>query len=105
VRTRVVAGVNAGVVLALGLAMLVPLTLSLLYRDGSWASFLIPAAVMIPLGAAGLWASRLRGGGYVLERDVFFAVTLAWVSRRRSAGSPTCWRNVRRAPWTRPSRG
>ena len=82
------AGANAGVVLALGLTMLVPLTLSLLYRDGSWASFLIPAAVMIPLGAVGLWASRLRGGGYVLERDVFFAVTLAWVLAALLGGVP-----------------
>jgi trk system potassium uptake protein TrkH len=79
VRSRVVIGVNAGVVLALGLALLVPLTLSLLYQDGSWESFLIPAAVMIPLGAVGLWVSRLRGVGYILDRDVFFSVTLAWV--------------------------
>jgi hypothetical protein len=34
--------------------LLVPLILSLLYRDGSWESFLIPAALMIPLGAVGL---------------------------------------------------
>ena len=33
------ARVVSGVVLALGLALLVPLALSLLYRDGSWASF------------------------------------------------------------------
>ena len=59
---RIVVGVNAGV--ALGLA------LSLLYRDGLWESFLIPAAVMIPLGAAGEWAILLRGLGYVLGRDV-----------------------------------
>jgi trk system potassium uptake protein TrkH len=78
-RSRVVIGINAGVVVALGLALLVPLALSLLYRDGSWESFLIPAAVMVPLGAVGLWASRLRGVRYVLERDVYFSVTLAWV--------------------------
>jgi trk system potassium uptake protein TrkH len=83
-----VIGVNAGVVLALGLALLVPLTLSLLYQDGSWESFLIPAAVMIPLGAAGLWASRLRGVGYVLERDVYFSVTLAWVLAAFLGGIP-----------------
>jgi trk system potassium uptake protein TrkH len=88
VRARVVVGVNAGVVLALGLALLVPLTLSLLYRDGSWESFLIPAALMIPLGAAGLWASRLRGVGYVLERDVYFSVTLAWVLAAFLGGLP-----------------
>src|SRR5215207_1700026 len=73
------ARVVSGVVLALGLALLVPLALSLLYRDGSWASFLIPAAAMIPLGAAGLWAARLGGAGYVLERDVSLSVTLDWV--------------------------
>ena len=81
-------GVNAGVVLALGLALLVPLTLSLLYQDGSWESFLIPAAVMIPLGAVGLWVSRLRGVGYILDRDVFFSVTLAWVLAAFLGGLP-----------------
>ena len=82
------AGVNAGVVLALGLALLVPLALSLLYRDGSWASFLVPAAVMIPLGAVGLQASWLRGVGFVLERDVYFAVTLSWVLAAVLGGVP-----------------
>ena len=98
-------GVNAGVVLALGLALLVPLALSLLYRDGSWASFLVPAALMIPLGAAGLRASRLRDVGFVLERDVFFAVTLAWTLAAVLGGAPTCWRARSPAPWTPPSRG
>jgi trk system potassium uptake protein TrkH len=88
VRSRAVVGVNAGVVLALGLALLVPLALSLLYRDGSWQSFLIPAALMIPLGAVGLWASRLGGGGYVLERDVYLSVTLAWVLAALLSGVP-----------------
>jgi trk system potassium uptake protein TrkH len=87
-RSRVVIGVNAGVVLALGLALLVPWALSLLYRDGSWESFLIPAAVMIPLGAGGLWVSRLRGVGYVLERDVYLTVTLAWVLAAFLGGIP-----------------
>jgi trk/ktr system potassium uptake protein len=87
-RSRVVIGVNAGVVLALGLALLVPLTLSLLYQDGSWESFLFPAAVMIPLGAAGLWVSRLRGVRYVQDRDVYLAVTLAWVLAALLGGIP-----------------
>jgi trk system potassium uptake protein TrkH len=83
-----VVGVNAGVMLALGLALLVPLALSLVYRDGSWESFLIPAAVMIPLGAVGLLASRLRGVDYVLERDVYLSVTLAWVLAAFLGGIP-----------------
>jgi trk system potassium uptake protein TrkH len=87
-RVRVVAGINAGVILALGLALLVPLILSLLYRDGSWKSFLIPAAVMIPLGAAGLWATQLRSVGHVLDRDVYLSVTLAWVLAALLGGIP-----------------
>ena len=88
VRARVVIGVNAGVILALGLALLVPLVLSLLYRDGSWKSFLTPAAVMIPLGTAGLWAVRQRSMGYVLDRDVYLSVTLAWVLAALLGGIP-----------------
>src|SRR5215204_4565003 len=88
VRARVVIGVNAGVILALGLALLVPLVLSLLYRDGSWKSFLIPAAVMIPLGVAGLRASRLHSVGYVLDRDVYLSVTWAWVLAALLGGIP-----------------
>ena len=88
VRSRVVVGVNAGVVLALGLALLVPLALSLLYRDGSWASFLVPAALMVPLGAFGFRASRLREVSFVLERDVYFAVMLAWVLAAVLGGAP-----------------
>jgi trk system potassium uptake protein TrkH len=85
---RVVVGVNAGVILAIGLSLLVPLVLSLAYADGSWKSFLVPAAVMIPLGAAGLRASRLRAVGYVQDRDVYFAVTLAWVLAAVLGGIP-----------------
>jgi hypothetical protein len=66
-RSRVVVGVNASVVLALGLALLVPLALSLLYRDGSWMSFLLPAVAMMGIGTAGvlLTAPVSRGTGYV----------------------------------------
>src|ERR671914_220316 len=48
------ARVVSGVLLALGLALLVPLVLSLLYRDGSWASFLLPGAAMTLVGGVGL---------------------------------------------------
>jgi trk system potassium uptake protein TrkH len=93
-RSRVVVGVNARVMLALGLALLVPLALSLYYRDGSWESFLIPAAVMIPLSAAGLWATRLRQSSsdraveYVSNQDVYLSVTLAWTLAALLGGVP-----------------
>jgi hypothetical protein len=56
------ARVVSGVVLALGLALLVPLALSLLYRDGSWASFLLPGAAMASIGGVGprVTSSQLR---------------------------------------------
>jgi trk system potassium uptake protein TrkH len=88
VRARFVIRVNAGVILALGLALLVPLIISLLYRDGSLYSFLVPAAVMIPLGTAGLWGGLPRGGAYILDRDVYLSVTLAWVLAALLGGIP-----------------
>ena len=83
-------GVNAGVVLALGLALLVPLTLSLLYQDGSWESFLIPAAAMVLVGTGGLWTTGSTGGRteYVSNRDVYLSVTLAWILAALLGGVP-----------------
>jgi len=106
-RARVVVGVNAGVILAIGLSLLVPLALSLLYGDGSWRSFLIPAAVMIPLGAAGMGATRItsrQAARYVLDRDVYLAVTLAWILAAVLGGFRSSSKEPLTASWTRPSR-
>src|SRR5215213_643344 len=75
------ARVVSGVVLALGMALLLPLALSLLYRDGSWASFLLPGAAMALIGGVGLrvTSSSFRTPMYVSNRDVYLSVTLAWV--------------------------
>jgi trk system potassium uptake protein TrkH len=83
--------VISGVVLSLGLALHVPLAISVLYADGSWKSFLIPAAVMVLVGGLGFQASRPRSGrrlGYVLPRDVLLSVTLAWVLAALLGGTP-----------------
>jgi trk system potassium uptake protein TrkH len=64
------------------------LALSLLYLDGSWASFRVPAAFMVPLEATGLQASPLREVGLALERDVYFAVTMAWGLAALLGGTP-----------------
>jgi trk system potassium uptake protein TrkH len=87
---RVILGVNAGVVLAIGLALLVPLALSLLYADGSWRSFLLPAAAMIAAGAAGMLLTRTpgRAAHYVSNRDVYLSVTLAWTLAALLGGVP-----------------
>src|ERR671917_276527 len=86
----IVARVVSGVVLALGVALLVPLALSLLYRDGSWASFLLPAAAMTLVGGVGLrvTTSLFRTPRYVSNRDVFLSVTLAWVIAALLGGVP-----------------
>jgi hypothetical protein len=71
--------VLSGVVLAVGLSLIVPLGLSLLYADGSWESFLLPAAAMVLVGAGGLRVTSSLGRrmGYVSSRDVYLSVTLA----------------------------
>jgi hypothetical protein len=72
--------VLSGVMLALGLSLCVPLALSALYADGSWESFLFPAAAMVVVGAGGLRLAGALGrqAGYVSNRDVYLSVTLAW---------------------------
>jgi trk system potassium uptake protein TrkH len=88
--SRVVIRVNAGVILAIGLALLVPLAVSVLYRNGSWMSFLLPALAMFAIGAGGILATRPRGRApeYVSNRDVYLAVTLAWTFAALLGGTP-----------------
>jgi trk system potassium uptake protein TrkH len=87
---RIIIRVNAGVILAIGLALLAPLALSLLYRDGSWMSFLLPSAVMVAAGAAAIRAASPRGRSpeYVSNRDVYLSVTLAWTLASVFGGTP-----------------
>ena len=87
---RVVIRVNSGVILAIGLALLVPLALSLAYSDGSWASFLLPAVAMFAIGIVGFRIARPRGRApeYVSNRDVYLSVTLAWTLAALLGGTP-----------------
>ena len=87
---RIVIRVNAGVILAIGLSLLVPLALSLLYGDGSWMSFLLPAAVMFAGGTISFLATRPRGRApeYLSNRDVYLSVTLAWTLAAVLGGTP-----------------
>jgi trk system potassium uptake protein len=94
VNARVVLRVNSGVVLALGLSLLIPLVLSLVYRDGSWESFLLPAAGMMVAGGMGIRATRLprsnssRAVEYLSNQDVYLSVTLAWALAALLGGMP-----------------
>jgi trk system potassium uptake protein len=87
---RVVIRVNAGVILAIGLALLVPLALSFFYRDGSWMSFLLPAVAMFAIGVVGIRVSKPKGRApeYVSNRDVYLSVTLAWTLAALLGGTP-----------------
>jgi trk system potassium uptake protein len=87
---RIVIRVNAGVIFAIGASLLVPLALSALYRDGSWASFLLPSLAMMAIGTAGvvLTAPAGRSMGYVSNRDVYLSVTLAWTLAALLGGVP-----------------
>jgi trk system potassium uptake protein TrkH len=94
VNARVVLRVNAGVNLALGSSLLIPLVLSLLYQDGSWESFLLPAVGMIVVGGMGMWATHLRQSfsnrsvEYLSNQDVYLSVTLAWILAALLGGVP-----------------
>jgi trk system potassium uptake protein len=82
--------VLSGVALAIGLSLLVPMALSLLYADGSWESFLLPAAAMVLIGAGGLRVTGSSGyrSSYVSNRDVYISVTLAWILSALLGGVP-----------------
>jgi trk system potassium uptake protein TrkH len=91
VSLRIVARVNAGVMVALGVSMLAPFLISLLYRDGSWVSLLLPAAAMVTVGGAVMRICRpmhSRAVELVSSRDVLFSVTLAWVLAAVLGGVP-----------------
>ncbi len=68
-----------------------PLALSLLYRDGSWPSLLIPAVAMIAAGGLGFWNLRpatRHGEVYVVPKKILLSVTLAWVLASLLGGTP-----------------
>lgn len=89
---RVVLRVNAGIVLAIGVALLVPLAVSLAYDDGSWASFLAPSLAMTTFGGVVVCITRVpkseRAVEYVGTREIYFSVTLAWVLAALLGGVP-----------------
>lgn len=88
---KVILRINAGVILAIGLSLLVPLAISFVYRDGSWISFLIPAVAMTTAGGLGFWMSRSassRAVVHVSNRDVLFSVTMAWILAAVLGGVP-----------------
>jgi trk system potassium uptake protein TrkH len=77
--------------MALGLVLLIPLAISVLYSDGSWESFLIPSVVLTLIGGWGFWVTRpasRRAIQYASPRDVLLSVTLAWILAAFLGGVP-----------------
>ncbi len=75
----------------LGLVFLVPLAISLLYRDGSCESFLFPAVGLTLVGGVGFWFTRpasKRAVEYTTPKDVLLSVTLAWILAALLGGVP-----------------
>lgn len=85
---RIVLGVNAGVILAIGASLLVPLGISLLYRDGSWASFVLPAAVMLAVGGAGFRLAREPRGASKETTNLRAARSATRRSRYQASSRP-----------------
>ncbi len=85
---RIIVPVVAGVLLAVGLGMAVCCAVAVVGGDGGVAAFGIPAAVALPLAAAGVAsAGRLRSAP-LRARDGFFAVTAAWVVAAATGSVP-----------------
>ncbi len=65
------------VLLILGLLLLLPLTVSLLYRDGCFWAFVIPMVIMLAMGL--IWGRKKPAKGTLFAREGFAVVTLIWV--------------------------
>ena len=90
-KPRLVVRINVGILLALGLAMLFPLGISLLYADGSWPSLLFPAVGLVLVGVFGIRATRPESRRQLepsAPREVLLSVTLAWVLASLVGGIP-----------------
>lgn len=61
----------------LGLLLLLPLAVSLLYRDGCFWAFVIPMVFMLAIGL--IWGRKKPEKGTLFAREGFAVVTLIWV--------------------------
>ncbi len=68
-------------VLAIGVALLVPLVISWLYGDGFWRNFLLPGAAMIALGGTGILVNRLPWSRAVDTEATTALVLLMFIGR------------------------
>lgn len=74
---RMVSGVLGGLLFFLGISMLIPFLVALLFREESWSAFLIPSLAAMLAGGALFW--RFRPRHELRMREVFMIVTLSWL--------------------------
>jgi len=85
---QLVAPVVSGAVLAVALGELVCFAVAAIGGDGGALAFGLPAAVLIPLSAAGLTLARRLRSVPIRARDGFLAVTLAWLMAAIAGAAP-----------------
>jgi trk system potassium uptake protein TrkH len=76
----IVVPVVSGALLAVGLGLVLCALVAVAGGDGAVAAFGVPAAVVLPLAAAGVLSGRRLRSAPLRARDGFFAVTAAWLA-------------------------
>lgn len=79
VNLRAVAGTLGALLVALGVALLFPMGVGLLYGEASWWSFGVTALVALGVGGGAYAAFRLEEEGDLRVREGFVIVATAWL--------------------------
>lgn len=73
---RLISGILGGLIFFLGVALLFPLLIALIYQEASWSAFLITATASMVSGTALFFAFRPKEE--LRMREAFLIVTLTW---------------------------
>jgi trk system potassium uptake protein TrkH len=78
VNIKIVASTLGALIFFLGIALLLPAGVALIYGESAWLSFLVTAALSLALGAA-LWRGLRSSDDELRVREGFAIVALAWL--------------------------
>ena len=79
VNLRAVAGTLGALLVALGVALLFPMAVGLIYGEASWWSFGVTALVALIVGGGAFWAYRPQEVDDLRIREGFVIVAFAWL--------------------------
>ncbi|MDP8222346.1 MAG: TrkH family potassium uptake protein [Candidatus Lernaella stagnicola] len=99
---RFVFKVLGAMIVFLGLSMLAPLIVALIYGEGDWPAFGISAAATVGFGALTYLLFR-KQYAEISNRDGFFIVTMAWLLAAAFGGLPYYFQHVFDAGGASPS--